>query len=75
MQKVYFPHGILISIDILDLAPLYQKLRKNLGAKNCEFAPEQIEKITHLYLEMQPAIESGGKGISKIFDILSTASN
>lgn len=47
---------------------MYQKLRKNLGAKNYEFAPEQIEKITHLYLEMQPAAGAEGKGISKIFD-------
>jgi type I restriction enzyme M protein len=55
-------------VQLIDASELYQKLRKNLGAKNCEFAPEQIEKITRLYLEMQPAIESGGKGISKIFD-------
>jgi type I restriction enzyme M protein len=37
-------------------------LRKNLGAKNCEFAPEHIEQITNLYLDMKD------EGISKVFD-------
>ena len=55
-------------VQLIDASGTYQKLRKNLGAKNCEFAPEQIEKITHLYLEMQPAAGAEGKGISKIFD-------
>lgn len=55
-------------VQLIDASGMYQKLRKNLGAKNCEFAPEQIEKITHLYLEMQPAVGAEGKGISKIFD-------
>jgi type I restriction enzyme M protein len=39
-------------VQLIDGSELYQKLRKNLGAKNCEFAPDHIEKITHLYLEM-----------------------
>jgi type I restriction enzyme M protein len=39
-------------VQLIDASELYQKLRKNLGAKNCEFSPEHIEKITHLYLEM-----------------------
>jgi type I restriction enzyme M protein len=33
-------------VQLIDGTELYQKLRKNLGAKNCEFAPEHIEKIT-----------------------------
>jgi type I restriction enzyme M protein len=49
-------------VQLIDGSDLYQKLRKNLGAKNCEFAPEHIEKITHLYLEMP------NQGISKVFD-------
>lgn len=65
-------------MQLIDGSELYQKLRKNLGAKNCEFAPEHIEKITHLYLEMQPPSPStdsgrrpageGSKAISKVFD-------
>jgi type I restriction enzyme M protein len=49
-------------VQLIDASELYQKLRKNLGAKNCEFAPEHIEQITHLYLEMPD------QGISKVFD-------
>ncbi|OPE24401.1 DNA methylase, partial [Pseudomonas aeruginosa] len=46
------------------------KLRKNLGNKNCEFAPEHIELITRTYLELasidRPA---GGDGIAaRVFD-------
>ena len=39
-------------VQLIDASDLYRKLRKNLGAKNCEFAPEHIEKITWLYQEM-----------------------
>lgn len=49
-------------VQLIDASELYQKLRKNLGAKNCEFSPEHIEKITHLYLEMP------NQGVSKVFD-------
>jgi type I restriction enzyme M protein len=49
-------------VQLIDGSELFQKLRKNLGAKNCEFAPEHIEKITDLYLEMP------NQGVSKVFD-------
>ncbi|MBD1847615.1 SAM-dependent DNA methyltransferase [Cyanobacteria bacterium FACHB-63] len=49
-------------VQLIDASELYQKLRKNLGAKNCEFSSEHIEKITHLYLEMP------NQGISKVFE-------
>lgn len=49
-------------VQLIDASELYQKLRKNLGAKNCEFSAEHIEKITHLYLDMPD------QGISKVFD-------
>ncbi|MCY7320388.1 MAG: type I restriction-modification system subunit M, partial [Phormidesmis sp. CAN_BIN36] len=49
-------------VQLIDASALYQKLRKNLGAKNCEFSPEHIEEITRLYLEMP------NQGISKVFD-------
>jgi type I restriction enzyme M protein len=49
-------------VQLIDASELYRKLRKNLGAKNCEFAPEHIDQITRLYLDMTD------DGISKVFD-------
>lgn len=48
-------------VQLIDGSKLHQNLRKNLGAKNCEFSPEHIKKITHLYREMP------NQGISKVF--------
>ena len=41
-------------VQLIDANLLYRKLRKNLGDKNCEFAPEHIEAITNAYLAFQP---------------------
>ncbi|MCF7977756.1 MAG: type I restriction-modification system subunit M [Chromatiaceae bacterium] len=41
-------------VQLIDANLLYRKLRKNLGDKNCEFAPEHIEQITAAYLAFQP---------------------
>ncbi|SMD04501.1 type I restriction enzyme M protein [Primorskyibacter flagellatus] len=41
-------------VQLIDANLLYRKLRKNLGDKNCEFAPEHIEAITTAYLAFQP---------------------
>ncbi|WP_026914225.1 type I restriction-modification system subunit M [Christiangramia portivictoriae] len=41
-------------VQLIDAGQLYQKLRKNLGNKNCEFSPEHINKIVKNYTEMQP---------------------
>ena len=41
-------------VQLIDANLLYRKLRKNLGDKNCEFAPEHIEAITSAYLAFQP---------------------
>ncbi|WP_232251456.1 type I restriction-modification system subunit M [Oscillatoria acuminata] len=49
-------------VQLIDGSDLYRKLRKNLGAKNCELAPEHIEQITELYLSMKD------EGISKVFN-------
>lgn len=49
-------------VQLIDASNLYQKLRKNLGEKNCEFSDEHIHQITQLYLEMP------NNGISKIFN-------
>ena len=49
-------------VQLIDASNLYQKLRKNLGEKNCEFTDEHIRQITQLYLEMP------NEGISKVFN-------
>src|SRR5690606_21664940 len=38
-------------VQLIDASLLFRKLRKNLGNKNCEFAPEHIEEITRAYLD------------------------
>lgn len=38
-------------VQLIDVSLLFRKLRKNLGNKNCEFAPEHIQQITQTYLE------------------------
>src|SRR5690554_5165524 len=40
-------------VQLIDAGELYRKLRKNLGNKNCEFAPEHIEEILEVYTEMK----------------------
>ncbi|HDU5898960.1 TPA: SAM-dependent DNA methyltransferase [Klebsiella quasipneumoniae subsp. quasipneumoniae] len=37
-------------VQLIDASLIYRKLRKNLGNKNCEFAPEHIAEITSAYL-------------------------
>ncbi|GBG01585.1 DNA methylase [Azospira sp. I13] len=49
-------------VQLIDASNLYQKLRKNLGEKNCELTDEHIHQITQLYLEMP------NDGISKVFN-------
>ncbi|MFC6861513.1 type I restriction-modification system subunit M [Zunongwangia atlantica] len=63
-------------VQLIDAGELYQKLRKNLGNKNCEFAPEHITEITKVYTQLQtverktdPETKTALPGIaSKIFD-------
>jgi type I restriction enzyme M protein len=40
-------------VQLIDAGLLFRKLRKNLGNKNCEFAPEHIREIVTVYEEMQ----------------------
>jgi type I restriction enzyme M protein len=40
-------------VQLIDAALLFRKLRKNLGNKNCEFAPEHIREIVSVYNEMK----------------------
>jgi len=34
-------------VQLIDASLLFRKLRKNLGNKNCEFAPKHIQQIVH----------------------------
>ena len=43
-------------VQLIDASLLFQKLRKNLGNKNCEFTAEHIAEITKAYLA-QDSIE------------------
>ncbi|MBF0231039.1 MAG: SAM-dependent DNA methyltransferase, partial [Desulfamplus sp.] len=49
-------------VQLINAVEIYQKLRKNLGQKNCELTKEQIEFITQLYLDFKES------EISKIFN-------
>jgi type I restriction enzyme M protein len=56
-------------VQLIDAGQLYRKLRKNLGAKNCEFAPEHIKQIVQIYTDMQPIERTGDEGVAaQIFD-------
>ncbi|MCU0467405.1 MAG: type I restriction-modification system subunit M [Arcicella sp.] len=56
-------------VQLIDAGQLYRKLRKNLGNKNCEFAPEHIEQIIDVYQNLTAVERLGDEGIaSKIFD-------
>lgn len=48
-------------VQLINAMELYEKLRKNLGQKNCEMKPHHIETITYLYMDF---VESD---ISKIY--------
>ncbi len=60
-------------VQLIDASQLYRKLRKNLGDKNCEFAPQHIQQIAQTYLQFK-AIErkveedETGKIAAQIFD-------
>lgn len=48
-------------VQLINAMELYEKLRKNLGQKNCEMKPHHIDTITQLYMDF---VESD---ISKIY--------
>ncbi len=62
-------------VQLIDAGLLFRKLRKNLGNKNCEFAPEHIREIVSVYKDMNTVEKrinpetNEAEGIaSKIFD-------
>ncbi len=48
-------------VQLIDASQIFQKLRKNLGNKNCEFSPKHIKQIASIYQKMTES------DISKIF--------
>lgn len=58
-------------VQLIDASQLYRKLRKNLGDKNCEFAPEHIQEIAETYLQFKSVarkVEEEGKIVAQLFD-------
>ena len=49
-------------VQLIDATKWFRPLRKNLGKKNCELGPEDIERICRTFLDFQESEES------KIFD-------
>ncbi|MDD2661433.1 MAG: class I SAM-dependent DNA methyltransferase, partial [Methylococcales bacterium] len=57
-------------VQLIDASQLYRKLRKNLGNKNCEFAPGHIREIVDAYLALATQErQTDGSGIAaQVFD-------
>ena len=49
-------------VQLIDAAKWFRSLRKNLGKKNCELGPEDIERICRTFLDFEETEES------RIFD-------
>jgi type I restriction enzyme M protein len=45
-------------VQLIDASQWFKPLRKNLGKKNCELAPEDIERITQTFLAFEETPES-----------------
>ena len=45
-------------VQLIDASQWFKPLRKNLGKKNCELAPEDIERISRTFLDFKEAPES-----------------
>ncbi len=56
-------------VQLIDASQRYQKLRKNLGNKNCEFTQTHINEIVQCYLNMQPLKRTNENDLAaKVFD-------
>jgi type I restriction enzyme M protein len=45
-------------VQLIDASQWFKPLRKNLGKKNCELSPEDIERISRTFLDFQETPES-----------------
>lgn len=56
-------------VQLIDAGQMFRKLRKNLGNKNCEFAPEHITEIVKTYTDLKAIERTIDDAIaSKVFD-------
>jgi len=56
-------------VQLIDAGQRYAKLRKNLGAKNCEFKPEHIKEIMGVYERFETVEREKDEDIAaKVFD-------
>lgn len=56
-------------VQLIDAGQLYQKLRKNLGNKNCEFSPAHIQEIVDCYTDLKAIERESETSIAaKVFD-------
>ena len=56
-------------VQLIDASEMYQKLRKNLGNKNCELTKQHIEEILNCYMEFQELDKKEtGNLASKVFE-------
>lgn len=54
-------------VQLIDASQLYEKLRKNLGEKNCAFSQAHIEQITQAYLKCDAELQPAAGLKSKVF--------
>lgn len=56
-------------VQLIDASEMYQKLRKNLGNKNCELTKQHIQEILECYLQVKDlGRKETGNLASKVFD-------
>ena len=56
-------------VQLIDASQLYEKLRKNLGEKNCAFTADHIEQITRAYLDLADTGKEAADGLkARVFD-------
>lgn len=56
-------------VQLIDASQRYEKLRKNLGSKNCEFKPQHISEIMEVYRDMANIERKADEDIaSQVFD-------
>lgn len=56
-------------VQLIDASALYEKLRKNLGEKNCAFTAQHIEQITRSYLDFTHTGKEAVDGLkAQVFD-------
>lgn len=62
-------------VQLIDASQLYEKLRKNLGEKNCAFTPAHLDEIVAAFVRMQDdSANVGASAKTRVPDPLALAS-